>query len=97
MVGRETLREVIDKIDGLADHLVVYIPADQALSADTLVLVQDYAGPGRAPSGMKSMMLVEDIKTTLDAWRRYHPGREPSPEEKVEAVIYFHLNDAYLP
>jgi len=56
----ETLREVLDGLDKLADHLVVYVPVVGELGRDTRVVVQDYAGPGQSPVGMKTMLFVED-------------------------------------
>ncbi len=93
----ETLREVLEGLDKLADHLVVYVPVVGDLGHDTRVVVEDYAGPGQSPVGMKTMLIVEDLKGVLEAWRNSHPGREPSAAEKLAAVAHYVENDAYLP
>ena len=45
----------------------------------------------------RQMLIVEDLKGVLEAWRNSHPGREPSAAEKLAAVAHYVENDAYLP
>lgn len=92
-----TLREVVERVLSYEDGLVLYIPASGKVSPDTAVIVDEYAGPRAAPPGMREMMSIEDVKTTLEAWSRYHPGKEATVDDGCAAVIYFHENDAYLP
>jgi len=53
--------------------------------------------PGiQTPEGMKYLLEVELAKEVIQVWRDWRNGKEPSPLEKYQAVLYYEENDAYL-
>ena len=88
----ESLTDVVQHLGSLDDDHAIYV-ADQSPTADTPA----YVGlEGSEPAGWSYLLEVDLAREVLDVWRNWH-GHEPSREDAVAAVIYYAMNDAYVP
>ncbi len=95
-----TLAELLEELDSLTDDLTIYAakaPAWSAAAPATACLeFGDAEAPGEA-HGMSYLLEVPLAKEAVQVWSEWRGGREPTVEDKCEAVIYYAENDTYLP
>ena len=54
--------------------------------------------PVEAEGHVLSYLLgVEAAEDAMEVWSAWRGGRQPTPEELCEAVVFYALHDAYLP
>jgi hypothetical protein len=95
-----TLESLVTSLEDLNDSLTIYIAPDAKWNAMSQVAVFEEPEDGSLPSsakGMKYFLEVRIAKEVLAVWQAWHHGRTPSLKEKCEALIYYAMNDAYLP
>jgi len=95
------LIELLDHINQFDDDSVIFVPIHAGLNEDTEAVVSRIniieKPPGiEAPEGMKYLLEVELAKEVIRVWKDWRNGKEPSPYEKYQAVLYYVKNDAYL-
>lgn len=96
------LIDLLDNINKFDDDSVIFVPINSRLDKNIEVLVSRIIiidkPPGiQTPEGMKYLLEVELAKEVIQVWKSWRNGREPSPLEKYQAVLYYAENDAYLP
>jgi hypothetical protein len=94
------LAELLDDLDTLGDDLTIYAEADPDWDASSLAIASQEPENGSLPAvaaGMKYFLEVAIAKDVLQVWREWRDGQEPTMQEKCEAVIYYALNDSYMP
>lgn len=94
--------EVLDTLEEISNGAhVIYTCAGSEASSDsrTLVCQGDGQRDGICPedSSLERLLTVEMAREAIENWSSWRGGRDPSPEEKVDAVLYFARNDRYLP
>jgi hypothetical protein len=87
-----TLREVIARVDELTDEAVVYASRPWSPQASVVVATGD-----EHPEGRDYLLEVVLIREVLTVWSDWRGGRPPTPDEAVQAVIYYATHDAYQP
>jgi hypothetical protein len=95
-----TLAELLEELPNLDDELTIYTSADADWSCNSPVVAIYEPSDGTLPpeaTAMQYLLEVGIAKVVLKVWSQWRGGREPSPQEKCEAVIYYAKNDAYLP
>jgi hypothetical protein len=93
------LREVIDNLEQFDDDLVVFVSTESVWNPDSeAVLIPSpnlAERTGQLPR-FSYFLEVEIAKDVLDVWRKWRNNREPTGEERLEAVLFYAENDTYL-
>jgi hypothetical protein len=94
-----TLLNLIDTIDDLDPNLTIYIEDIPELSIHSKAIACPPSDDGSIYSldGYVYLLEVELAKEVVEVWTSWRNGRIPSSDQKAEAVLYYGLNDAYLP
>ncbi len=96
------LIELLNDIFDYSDDLAIFIPVNSTPTEDTdaiispLIIIESESPRLDVPNGMKYLLDVETAKEVIQVWRDWRNGKEPSPMEKYQAVLYYVENDAYL-
>jgi hypothetical protein len=95
------LIDLLDNINQFDDDSVIFVPINSRPNEDSEVMVSKIVNidgpPGiQTPEGMKYLLEVEVAKEVIQVWKNWRNGKEPSPLEKYQAVLYYVENDAYL-
>jgi len=61
------------------------------------LLVSEDRVESQTHPGFRLVLEVAIAREVLGVWSSWRSGATPSPEQAVEAVIYYAENDAYLP
>ena len=95
-----TLRDILERVHELDDDLTIYAEggANAEMSSRAVVAMEPEGGslPAEA-EGLEYLLEVALAAEVLDVWRQWRDGREPSLQERHEAVTYYAANDAYIP
>ena len=92
------LHEVLARLDDFEDSQTIFATAPWTSNSETVVVNEnDLAENAARPSGYSYLLEVALAKDALEVWRSWRADREPSTDERCEAVIHYALNDAYLP
>jgi hypothetical protein len=88
-----TLRDVVSGLDELDPEETIY--AESASPDARAVVVPEPAdGP---PEGLRYLLEVGLAQESIRVWRDWRPGKEPTLEDKLEAILHYVENDAWLP
>jgi hypothetical protein len=93
-----TLRDILHRLAEFDDELTLY--AAKPWTADSPAIATLEPESGAVPTeaaGMDYLLEISLAKSVLDVWKDWRHGREPSDEERCEAIIYYAEHDAYLP
>ncbi len=94
------LKEIVNRLDEFDDETYIFTQMPDPTGESKAILV-----PFRKiddervdlPFEMIYLLEVEIAKDVIKAWSFMRDGRIPSLEEKVQAIIFYAKNDAYLP
>jgi hypothetical protein len=89
-----TLREVIARLDQLGDDETIYAESAGG-SAEAVVAVEPE--DGAAAVGLPYLLEVAAAREAIDVWKAWRPGRSPTLDDEVAAVVYYATHDAWLP
>ena len=93
------LKDVIEDLYELGGQNTVYISNQNAWTEDSSVALVPYLVDGQdiqIPPGMEYFLEVELMKDVLEQWSCVRNGKSPSYCEKVDAILYYVQNDAYI-
>lgn len=93
------LREVLLQVEDLSDELVIFASRDSEWALDSvaaLVLLSDMDEIGTDLEDLDYFLEVEIAKDVLTVWSSWRDGRKPTEGERIEAILYYVNNDAYL-
>ncbi|WP_406697693.1 hypothetical protein V5E97_02430 [Singulisphaera sp. Ch08] len=91
------LTEVIEILEEFDVDQTIYV-ADNA--PDAVAAVDYETDDGDIPASAKGMCYLLEVSRARDAirvWSDWREGRQPTLDEKVQAVIYYAENDAFMP
>ena len=88
-----TLLDVIARLHEYDDGLAIYAERDPEWTQSSRAFV----GVQRDAGGLAYVLEVAAAKDALRAWSQARKNKLPSLRERYEAVLYYALNDAYLP
>jgi hypothetical protein len=88
-----TLRDVIARLDEFADDETIYAESAEP-NARALVAPESVDDAG---ASLRYLLEVSLAREAIDVWQAWRPGRTPTLDDKVAAVSYYALNDAWLP
>ncbi len=95
------LLDLINRIDEFDNDSVIFVPINTRPEENTEVLVRKIIiidePPGiQTPDGMQYLLEVELAKEVIQVWKDWRNGKEPTLQEKYQAVLYYAKHDAYL-
>jgi len=93
------LVDLLQQLDNLDEDQTIYIEED-SWSGTSEVVVSFEPDDGSIPpeaAGKKYLLEVDLAGEVLEVWSDWRAGREPTPKDMVEAIIYYARNDAYMP
>lgn len=91
------LKEVIEKLDSFDADQTIYVHAN---TPDSEAVVDYETDDGDLPAsaiGMRYLLEVCVARDAIRVWSEWRDGRQPTLEEKTQAVIYYSEKDAFMP
>jgi len=85
-----TLRDVIARLDEFGADETIFAEAATP-DARAEVASED------ARTDLSYLLEVDLARAAIEVWQAWRPGETPTLESKLEAVIYYAENDAWLP
>lgn len=93
-----TLRDVVAHLDELDEGETIYAARPWRSGSKAVVVLEPSAAARRAvQDGMPYMLEVWIAKEAVEVWSAWRNGRTPTLEDRVRAVVYYAINDTYLP
>jgi hypothetical protein len=90
-----TLRDVVGALDELDEDAVIYTDGSSP-AAQAVVLDESGAAAAKA-KGLRYFLEVALARDAVDVWSAWRDGAAPTIDDKLMAISYYALNDAYLP
>jgi hypothetical protein len=92
------LRDLLVHLGDLDDDATLYATVPWSAESDATSAEEGSAEAEEAvSSGHTYLLEVAIAREVIETWRLWRQGRSPTPAEAANAVIYYALNDAYLP
>lgn len=94
------LVDLLDNIEMIDENSSLYIKSTENIHEDVDVIIIPIdlvPNGGKTPKGLNYLLEVYLIKEVLDVWKNWRDGKEPTSEEKINAIDYFVKHDAFLP
>lgn len=96
--AQTTLRELLSSLAQLDDELTIYSTESPTPDSPAIAKVEPESGELRdEATGLVYLVEVFLAKEVAAVWRDWRDGREPTPDELCEAVVFYAERDAYLP
>jgi hypothetical protein len=92
-----TLRDVIARIDQFSDDETIYAESATATARAAVAAESDDASAFEEAAGLQYLLGVAAAREAIEVWRAWRADQAPSLDDKVAAVIYYAIEDAYLP
>ena len=94
-----TLAELIERLDSLDVELTIYAEKnpDWSPHSNAVAWLEDDSDPIVDADGLSYLLEVELAKEVIEVWSAWRDERQPTIEEKCEAIIFYAEHDAYLP
>lgn len=94
-----TLREIILAVEKLDENLVIFARKNGEWDLDSpaaLLLLNDAAEVDMHLDDLTYFLEIGIAKEVLEVWGEWRGGRKPTESERVDAVLYYANNDAYI-
>lgn len=93
------LKEILGRLECFEEGQTIYIKKGR-WSGESEAFVAFEPDDGSSPPGADGMEYLLELDLAievLEVWSEWRDGREPTLQEKVEAVIHYAREDTYLP
>jgi hypothetical protein len=91
-----TLSDVIARLNEFDDDQTIYVTKN-APDAEAEVNFPPDDGSMNSANGVHYLLEVFLAKEAIQVWSEWRAGRLPMLDEKIQAVVYYAENDAYMP
>jgi hypothetical protein len=96
-----TLRNIIRNIEEISDELSIYATRNSESkwiidAPAELVLSEDAADVGKEMEELSYFLEVDIAKEVIQVWKEWRNGHEPDENQRIEALLYYVNNDAYI-
>ena len=91
------LKDIIANLENYDDEQTIFVMEYHADSEACVVKEEDDKIESISYNGKKYLLEVELAKDAIRVWTQWRDGRQPTLDEKLEAVLYYANNDSYLP
>ena len=92
-----TLREVIVRLGEFEDEQTIYAESATPTARAAVATEPEDGAPPTAAAGLPYLLEIAAAREAIEVWKAWRPGQAPSLDDKLEAVIYYAENDAWLP
>lgn len=93
-----SLKQLLVSLPDLDDDLTIYSTREATAGSPAVAALEPDSGDlPKSAEGLDYLLEVSLAKEVAEVWRSWRDGREPSPEELCEAVIFYAENDAFIP
>ena len=93
-----TLREILNNIEQISDEHVIYARKDPEWDLDSsavLLRLDDAVDVHSHLENLTYFLEIGIVKEVLEVWQQWR-GRKPNELERIESILYYANNDAYL-
>jgi hypothetical protein len=94
------LGEVLGNLGAYDEESLILVAKDTLPSPGTTAMVVPIPATSDEEPGAPNFQYLIEVytaKDVLDTWREWRENRAPTPEEAVEAILFYQENDAFLP
>jgi hypothetical protein len=91
-----TLTELLNGIDNLDDDATIFVDRSAGLSGLSPAEIE-IGDMKESSEGLARLLEVYLAKEVLQVWTEWRGGRQPSPEQRCRAVIWYVEKDSYMP
>ena len=95
-----TLAQIAGNLDHLDPAYTIYAEATPEWVATSPAVICRAPEDGTLPTEAKGMLYFLEVSVAqevIEVWKKWRGGRVPSSGEKCTAIIYYAINDSYLP
>ena len=95
-----TLLDLAERLEQFDDNKIIYAKRSPDWSATSEAIVCDTPQVDSHPpeaQGLAYFLEVSLAKETVQVWSEWRDGRQPTPAEKLDAMLYYAEYDAWLP
>lgn len=95
-----TLEELLGRLEDLDGMLTIYAEGGAAATPDSRAVAEREPGDGSRPleaHGLDYLLEVAVAQEVVAVWRAWRAGREPTAEQRCEAIAHYARDDTYLP
>lgn len=92
-----TLRDVIARLEEFEDDQTIFAESAAASARAVVAAEGEDGSPPATAAGLRYLLEVSVAREAIEVWRAWRPGRTPSLEDKLAAVLYYAEHDAWLP
>jgi len=92
-----TLRDVIARFSDFTDDETIYAESPAASAQAIVALEPENASGADTAAGLPYLLEVAAAREAIEVWQAWRPGRCPTLDDKLAAVIYYAEHDAWLP
>lgn len=97
-MGTMMLRDTLASIEQLDEDATIYAAEPWTAASPAVVALEgEQEAMDALRDGMAYLLEVSIAREVIEVWAAWRGGRVPNPEECSEAVIYYAMNDSYLP
>lgn len=97
-MGVAMLRDALASIDGFDEEATIYAREPWGPTSAAVIAIEGEESATKAISeGFTYLLEVSLAKDVIDVWSAWRSGDVPSADQRCEAVVYYAMNDAYLP
>jgi hypothetical protein len=94
-----TLREVVNDLEQFSDEMVIFAEKGITWQVDSPAVLVESSDMDSIDTHWEKLTYFLEVsiaKEVLEVWSKWREGREPTEEQRIEALIYYADNDAYL-
>ncbi len=93
-----SLRELVDSLNQLDPEFTIYAKRDWSENSPAIAcLAPDDSTLPAAAADMDYLLEVYLAQEVVEVWKQWSGGKVPSSSEKCAAIIYYGMNDSYVP
>lgn len=92
-----TLAEAIERLEEFDADQIIYVVNTTPVSEAVVDYETDDGDVPASADGMRYLLEISLARDAIRVWSEWREGRQPTLDEKVQAVIYYAENDAFMP
>jgi len=92
-----TLAEAIERLEEFDADQIIYAVKTTPVSEAVVDYETDDGDVPASANGMRYLLEISLARDAIRVWSEWREGRQPTLDEKVQAVIYYAENDAFMP
>ena len=92
-----TLAEAIERLEEFDADQIIYAVNTTPVSEAVVDYETDDGDVPASANGMRYLLEISLARDAIRVWSEWREGRQPTLDEKVQAVIYYAENDAFMP